>query len=114
MTTGTGNPSRNPEVMRRLLPHVAEALHGSPFERPGRWRQAVVILRREEKRVTSRGDFAGWLASSDLPELARECIARRISPGSILVFIDIDVPSVALASFVVFDLATALRKAKAA
>ena len=74
-----------PDVARALLPQVAEALNGSPFSRPGMWRQAVVILRREEKRVTSRADFAGWLAANDLRDVAREATARRIPPGSILV-----------------------------
>lgn len=112
--TRTGSPARDPEVTRRLLPHVAEALHGTPFAVPGRWRQAVVILRREERRVTSRGDHAQWLAANDLRDVAHECTARRIPPGSILVWIDVDVPEVAATGFVVFDLATALRKAKAA
>jgi hypothetical protein len=93
---------------------VVEALHGSPFERPGRWRSAVVILEKEGKRVTSRADHAHWLAANDLKPAAHECLARRIAPGSILVWISVDVPEVAATGFLVFDLANAIRKAKAA
>lgn len=89
---------------------IAPVLVGSPFERRRVWPNAVVVLRRENKLVTSRGDFAGWLAANDLGAQARECIARRVPRGHVLVWIEVDVPEVAVAGFVLFDLASALRR----
>lgn len=100
-----------PDVSNGLLSLVAPALVGSPFERRARWGSAVVVIRPEEKRVTSRGDFAHWLASNDLHTAAKECIARKVPPGHVLVWLEVDVPDVAAAGFVVFDLAGAARAA---
>jgi hypothetical protein len=58
---------------------------------------------------TSRGDFAHWLAANDLKPAAQECLKRRIGPGSILVWLEAEVPDVALAGFVVVNIARALR-----
>lgn len=92
-----------------LGPLVAPVLVGSPFERRSTWASACVVLRREEKRVTSRGDFAHWLAANALPMQARECLSRRVPPGHVLVWLEVDAVDVAAATFVLFDLATAVR-----
>ena len=88
----------------RLLGLVASTLVGSPFQRRSRWSSAVVILRVEEKRVTSRADFASWLRANDLRPAARECMARRLHHGNVLVWIDVDAEAVAVAGFLIVDL----------
>ncbi len=98
-------------VAMRLAGMISSVLVGSPFAPWPRWPRAVVILRPPEKRVTSRGDFAGWLAANDLPGPARECITRRVKPGQILVWLDTDSSVAAVAQFMVFDLAAALQRA---
>lgn len=104
-------PLRDPEVASRLLPLVAVALAGSAFEHRSRWPQAVVVLRAEEKRVTSRGDFTHWLIAHDLGAAARECTSRKLPTGHVLVWLEVDVPDVAAAGFLVFDLAAAMKEA---
>ncbi len=79
-------------------------LLGSPFERRAHWPHAVVILRRDEKRITSRADFTGWLTSNDLRAAARECTNRRIPPGAVLVWLEVDAEEVSTAGFVVVSL----------
>jgi hypothetical protein len=98
------------DVDSKLLGFVAEALVGSAFERADRWKHACVILRPEEKRVTSRACFSGYLNAHGLHASARECVKRRIPPGSILVWLEADNTEVALASFIVFDLGSSLKK----
>lgn len=93
----------DPGVQRRLRGLVASVLVGSPFERRSRWAHAVVVARVEERRVTSRADFSHWLAAQDLPGAARECMSRKIRPGCVLTWIDVDTQDVAVAQFVVVD-----------
>lgn len=102
----------SPAVDPRLLGLVASVLVGSPFEHRARWPHAVVLLRREERRVTSRGDLSQFFATNDLPQLARECMARRVPPGCILVWLEADTDEVAAAGFVVFDLASAFHEVR--
>lgn len=94
---------------RDLLLLVGPTLARSPFRRRSTWGRAVVVLRHDERRVTSRGDHAGWLAANDLAAAARECISRRVPPGCVLVWAEVDEEATAFVGFVVFDLATALR-----
>lgn len=98
----------SPAVDPRLLAMVASVLVGSPFEHRARWPHAVVVLRREERRVTSRADFAGWLVANDLGAAAREATRRKVPPGSVLAWLEVDVPEVAAAGFVVVPLTRAL------
>lgn len=92
-----------------LLAAVAPVLVGSPFECRSRWPHAVVVLRGEGKRVTSRGDFAGWLAANDLGAKARECTTRKVLPGHVLCWVEVDTSEVAAAEFRVLDVVGALR-----
>jgi hypothetical protein len=103
------NPFASHENEQALLEFVGPVLVGSPFERRRRWRDAVVVLRREEKRVTSRGDFAQWLTANDLRNAARECIARRVPSGHVLVWLEVDSAAAAMARFVVLNVVRALR-----
>lgn len=103
-----------PELAGKLLPFVAEALQGTAFAKPQNWRQGVAIIRKERRSADSRGNLASWFAAHDLKDLARECLNRRVPPGSILVFVDVDVPEVAATGFLCFDLSTALRKTRKA
>lgn len=104
----------DPVTSERLSGKVALALLGSGFRARERWPFAVVILRESETRATSRGDFAAWLRANDLPDQATECLHRRVPAGSILVWLDVEMPSVAATGFVMFDLAAALRPTKRA
>lgn len=103
-----------PEVTSKLLPFVAEALQGTPFAKPQHWRHAVCVIRKERRSADSRGNFAAWLAANDLKDAAHEALTRRVPPGSILCWLEVDVPDVSTAGFVVFDIATALRKTRKA
>jgi hypothetical protein len=96
-------------ALDELTVRGAPMLARSPFALRARWGSAVVILRGEERRVTSRADFAGWLAANDLRSAAHECLARHVRPGNILAWVEIDTPDVAAARFVMLDLARALR-----
>jgi sarcosine oxidase gamma subunit len=106
-------PWSAPAVVHELAMLVAPLLIASPFARRERWGSAVVVLSPEERRVTSRGDFAGWLAANALHAQARECSARRVPPGHVLVWISADTAEAAIARFVVLDLAAAARAALA-
>jgi hypothetical protein len=99
---------RDLDVRRRLLPLVAPVLLGSPFQTRSRWPSAVVALREEERRITSRSCFAQWLATNDLVALSHECIARRVPSGSLLVYVDLDLVDVATTGFLVLDVDEAL------
>ena len=84
---------------------VAALLARSAFAHPSRWSRAVVILRTDERRVTSRADFASWLgAVADLRSSAREVTNRRIAAGSVLVWVELDTLTVAGAELRVVDL----------
>ncbi len=97
---------------RSLLAPVAIALRRGGFTRPRSWASAVVVLRHQDApKAAFRGDFAGWLLSNGLGSSARECTRRKVGPGKVLVWIEIDVPELAAARFVLFDLAAALRAA---
>jgi hypothetical protein len=100
------------ELAPWLAGTVATLINGSAFERLKMWPHAVVVLRADEQRVTSRGDFAGWLASNDLASAAKECTRRRVPHGSILLWILLDAPGAAAAEFHVFNLAGALMAAR--
>ena len=89
---------------------VLAALRATPFAQPRRWPTCVVVLRDEGDSVTDRGSFAGWLASNDMPALARECRVRSIAPGSVLVWLEVDRLDVSGATFVVVDLAAERRR----
>ncbi len=92
-----------------LLVPVAVALKRAGLEKPSAWSSAVVVLRHKEPaRAMLRGDFVGFLASNGLHASARECSRRRVPKGSLLVWLEIDVPEVAAARFVVFDFVAAL------
>lgn len=91
---------------------VAPVLKGSAFEDRRRWPSAVVVLIHAERRITSRGDFASWLKVNGLPDLARQCLARRVGPGSIMLFLDADTSDGAVTGLCVFDLADAISAAK--
>jgi hypothetical protein len=92
----------------KVLGIVARELVGSAFAKPSRWVHAVVIVRADEQRITSRGDFAHYLAANDLGAAARECRSRRVPLGCVLVWLEVDAPNVAAAGFVVCDVATAM------
>lgn len=104
--------ANEPPDYSALLATIATALHRSPFLSPKRWSTAVVVIRiGEPARVTSRADLAGFFTANALPQLARECIKRRVPRGThILTWIEADHPSIAAAQFFVFDLASALRR----
>ena len=91
-----------------LLELVALGLARSPFARPRFWSIAVVIVRREQKRTTTRADFAQWARANDLADVATCCTRTRTRPGEILAWLEIDVPDVSAAGFVVVPLAKLL------
>ena len=98
------------ENASKLATLVAPALLGSSFRDPKRWPFAVAVVRAEGVTLTSRGDHAHWLAANDLGAMAKECIARRVKPGHMLVWLDVEAPGIESATgFLVFDLATAVR-----
>lgn len=97
---------------RSLLAPVAIALRRGGFTRPRSWASAVVVLRHgEAPRAALRGDFAGWLLSNGLAASARECTRRKVLPGHVLVWLEIDVEEVSGARFVLFNFEAALRAA---
>lgn len=66
--------------------------------------RVVVVATHEERTVVLRAALAEELRRGDLPELAHECMARRVRPGEVLVYAAIegdDEPSV---GFVVVSL----------
>jgi hypothetical protein len=97
------------ELRRWLAGELAKLLVGSPFAPPARWRTSVAVVRMQERRLTSRGDFAGWLRANDLRRSADECVRRQVPSGSILVWLEVDTVDAGSAGFMVFDLASALR-----
>lgn len=97
------------DVAHRLAAAIAVLLSRSPFKGAAMWPHAVVVLTPDERRVTSRGDFAGWLAANDLCGAAEECARRRVPPGSVLVWLLLDSHGAATAAFHTFDLARAVR-----
>lgn len=83
---------------------VIGTLRGSAFARPDRWPSAVVVIRQGERFVTSRGCFSSWLRAADLQAQAHECSARKVPKGSVLSWLELDIPEVALAGFAVVKL----------
>lgn len=95
----------------KLAGLCAIALAGTPFAKPRTWPLAVIVIRADERPVAKlRGDFAGWLRAHDLTGPSRECLRREVPPGSVLVWIEVDAPSVAAAQFFSFDLRSALAR----
>lgn len=84
----------------------------------GRWRgrrlaEACIVWTSEGLRVTSRADFASWLAANALPELAREVANRRRSIDETIIYCDADVPGFAGVSVFAVDLAKELAALRA-
>jgi beta-phosphoglucomutase-like phosphatase (HAD superfamily) len=108
--------TRAPSASRVGARTVAEALLTSPFRGRAAWPLAVVVVRlREAPTVTDRATFAHWLASNDLPELARECRNRKVRPGAVLVFVDVEAAleggrAAGLAAFTVIDVRPRARR----
>jgi hypothetical protein len=106
-------PPRVPEIAPEgrdwLAGAIATVLVGSPFQGRKRWREAVIVLRSDGRRVMSRGDFAHWLAANDLRQLAHECIRRRVPAGH--VWLEVDVAHASGVGFMIFDFAAAARVA---
>lgn len=89
---------------------VVAALRRGSFWDPKRWSNAVVVMRTNETTVTSRGDFAGFLAGADLHDLARECTKRKVPKGSVLCFVDVEASDVAATGFLVVPVVEALKE----
>lgn len=84
-----------PDVRRTITLAVARALASSRAGRDRkRWPHLVVMLRNDAPQaVKLRADLASALRAADLGALAREVQARRVGPGEILVFAEIDTPA---------------------
>lgn len=89
-----------------LLAVLARALSASRAFRGWRtWPSAVVVVAEGGAvRVTSRADFAAYLAANALDAQARECRGRRVGLGQVLVWLEADNAIGAGAGFVVVDL----------
>lgn len=84
---------------------IAKLLLESKFERRDLQR-IVVVATNEQRHIVLRAALAEDLRRSDLRELARECLARRVGPGEILVYgaIENDAgPSVGFVVIPLFD-----------
>ena len=103
-------PTELPAYAPKLLALVSAVVVGSPFQARCTWPMAVVVLRAEARRVTSRRDFANWLKANDLARLSHECVTRKMKPGFVLVFLDLDAADVPVTGFLAFDLARATRE----
>jgi hypothetical protein len=104
-------PEQEAERDKGLIAIAALALNNSAFSTPGLWAHAVVIARQGERpRATGKGDFAHWCVANDLHAQARECLRRKVRPGQVLVYLEADNEVTAVAGFIVFDFARALRK----
>lgn len=93
-----------------LVGGVLDLLQRSRLFEPRRmWPHAVVIWRDGEKRVAAHGDFIGWARANDLRTVADECAGTRVPPGHVMVWLEVDRESVAIARFLVIDMARELR-----
>lgn len=108
--------SRHPAFSQMTVERLASfcaailaSLRKGAFWDPARWSKAVVVMRATSTTVTSRADFAGFLAGADLPKLAKECVTRKVPKGDVLVFLDLDVPEVVATGFIVVPVADGLR-----
>src|SRR5689334_18623654 len=85
-----------------LCGELAKALVGTAYARRRTWPLAVVVFRGGERPyAASRGAFAAWLRSHGLETSARECMRRRVRPGEILVWLEVEAADVATAGFTV-------------
>lgn len=96
------------DARRLLIALVAPAVARSAFKKPKTWPLAIALVRVDEKRVTSRADFAQWARANDLHDVAATCLRSPVRAGELLVWLDVDVPGVSAAGFVIVPLARLL------
>lgn len=79
---------------------VRATLRASPFP-PRAWALVVVVLRLSEgeRGVILRDTFAERLRANDLEASAVECMRRKVKPGEVLVWCELDVEGLASAGF---------------
>ena len=73
-----------------FVARLAMLVRTSAFRRRSAWDRALVIFTQDEKRVTGRADFAGWLRANALDDAARECMALRVPFGHVLCWVAAD------------------------
>ena len=88
----------------RIGPRVLGLLLGSRWRKPERWPDAVICHEPGDVSIVSRLELAHRLRASGLDEAAHEVIARKVGPGSVLLYVVLDREDVACAGFVVLDL----------
>lgn len=64
-----------------------------------RWPLLVIVVRAEGQRIQPRADLAAWFRENDLEASAVECMRRKVAPGEILVYAEIDTPELAHSGF---------------
>jgi hypothetical protein len=97
------------DAEHRLIVRIGALLTGSAFKRRSMWPRCVIVLRPEGDTITGRADFANFLFANDLRAAATEALNRKVPPGHVLLWLEADTASVAVAGFQLFNLQAAVR-----
>ena len=64
-----------------------------------KWPLLALVVRADEQTIMTRADLAAHFKAADLDPTARECMARKVAPGHVLVWLELDIPEGATSGF---------------
>lgn len=64
-----------------------------------RWPLLALVVRADEQTIMTRADLAAHFQAADLAATARECMSRKVAPGHVLVWLELDIPEGATSGF---------------
>ena len=64
-----------------------------------KWPLLALVVRADEQTIMTRADLAAHFQAADLEPTARECMARKVAPGHVLVWLELDIPEGATSGF---------------
>lgn len=82
---------------KKLAP-LAAKVHRYPR---AKWPLLVVVVRADEQAIMTRADLAAHFRTADLEPTARECMSRKVAPGHVLVWLELDVEGLGTSGFYV-------------
>ena len=92
----TTNATTKGEAKPKKLASLASKVRRYPRSK---WPLLALVVRADEQTIVTRADLSAHFRAADLEPTARECLARKVAPGHVLVWLELDIPEGATSGF---------------
>lgn len=91
-------PHKTSEASPKRLSPLARRVRRYPR---AKWPLLALVVRADEQIIMTRADLAAHFKAADLEATARECMSRKVAPGHVLVWLELDVEGLGTSGFYV-------------